>query len=195
MQSWLADDFDVIVMLLGIAALACMYAWWRTRQRGYAIAAGAAGGLIALVCLILTIGPLLFGESDSQQIERKVREMAAAVKAGNLDGAFRHISREFRFGGLDGPAFRQKAAEAIRLHHVEDIVVWEFEPGEISRQRRAAKISFLVKVRGNWQGSEIANYRCDADFVLDPDSQWRLKGFQLFNPFMESDQPIRIPGV
>jgi hypothetical protein len=159
------------------------------------VGAGAAGGLIGLLCLLVFLAPLIFGESDSQQIERKVREMAAAVKADNLDEAFRHISREFRFEGLDRPAFRQKAQEAIRRQRVEDVVVWEFEHREISRQRRTAKVRFMVKVKGDWRGSEAAGYRCDADFVLDPDGQWRLRTFQIFNPFMESDQPIRVPGL
>ena len=194
MQSWLAVNFDLLIMLLGIAVLAFTYAWWRTRQRAYAIGAGAAGGLIGLVCLLVFLLPLVLGESDGQQIERKVREMAAAVKAGHLDQAFRHISGEFRFGGLDRPAFRQKAQEAIRHHPVEDVVVWEFEHGEISRPRRTAKVRFMVKVRGDWPGSDAAGYRCDADFALDPDGQWRLKGFQLFSSFVESDQPLRIPG-
>jgi hypothetical protein len=194
MQSWLADNFDLLVMLLGIIALAFTYAWWRTRRRAFAVAAGTAGGFIGLVFLLVYLLPLVLGESDSHQIERKVRAMAAAVKAGNLDEAFRHISSQFRFRGLDRPAFRQKAAEATHRHDVEDIVVWEFEHGEISRRKKEAKVRFMVKVKGNWRGSEAAGYRCDADFVLDPDGQWRLKGFQIFNPFVESDQPLRIPG-
>jgi hypothetical protein len=182
-------------MLLGMLTLAFTYAWWRTRRRAYAVGAGTAGGLIGILCLLVFLLPLILGESDSQQIERKVREMAAAVKAGNLDQAFRHISPEFRFGGLDRPAFRQKAAEAIRHHRIEDVVVWEFEHRELSRLRRAARVSFMVKVKGNWEGSDVAVHRCDADFVLDPDGQWRMRAFQIFNPFMESDQPLRIPGL
>jgi hypothetical protein len=71
--------------------------------------------------------------------------------------------------------------------------VWDFERGEVSRAQRTAKVHFMVKARGDWRGSE-AGYPCNADFVLDPDGQWRLRGFQIFNPFVEADQPLHIPG-
>jgi hypothetical protein len=193
MHSWLLDNFALLIMLLSIAALALAYVWWRTRRKYYAFAAGAAVALMGLVCLLVYLLPLLFGESDGQQIERKIREMAAAVKERNLDRIFSHISRDFRFGSHDKAAFRQRAEETIRRRDVEEVVVWDFERGEIARERRTAKISFMVKARGNWQGSE-AGYRCDADFVLDPDGQWRMRSFQIFNPFRESNEPINIPG-
>lgn len=193
MQSWLSDNLALLTVLLSIIALALAYAWWGTRRRRYALGTGAAVALIGLLYLLIYLLPLVFGETDGQQIERKVREMAAAVKARDLDRAFRHISRDFRFGSLDRTAFRQRAEEAIRHENVDDVLVWEFERGEISRQTRTAKVSFMVKVRGNWRGSEVG-YRCDADFVLEPDDQWRMRGFQIFKPFMETNEPIHIPG-
>jgi hypothetical protein len=193
MQSWLSDNFALFIMLLSIAALALAYLWWGSRRRYYAFGAVGAVAFMGLVCLLVYLLPLLLGESDGQQIERKIREMAAAVKAGNLDRAFRHISSDFRFGSLDRAAFRQRAEEAIRRRHVEEVIVWDFERGEIARQTRTAKVSFMVKGTGDWRGSELG-YRCDADFVLDLDGQWRMRGFQLFNPFRESNEPIPIPG-
>jgi hypothetical protein len=193
MQSWISDNFDVVIILLSLAALALAYFWWRTRQRYYALGAGAAVLLLGLVCLLVFLLPLLFGESDSQQIERKVREMAAAVKARNLDRIFRHVSNTFRFGSLDRTAFRQKAEEVIRRRDVEEVIVWDFERGEIAREKRSATVSFMVKAESNWQGSEFP-YRCEADFVLDSDGQWRMRGFQIFNPVVDSKEPIHIPG-
>jgi hypothetical protein len=193
MQSWLSDNFDVLVILLSLVALALPYFWWRTRKRYYALGAGGAVLLLGLVCLLLYLLPLVLGESDSQQIERKVREMAAAVKARNLDRIFRHVSNTFRFVSLDRAAFRQKAEEVIRRRDVEEVTVWDFERGEIAREKRSATVSFMVKAKSNWQGSEFP-YRCEADFVLDPDGQWRMRGFQIFNPIVESREPIQIPG-
>jgi hypothetical protein len=193
MQSWLLDNFALLIMLLSIAALALAWAWWRTRRRRYGLAATSAVGLMGLVCLLVYLLPLLFGETDSQQIERKIREMAGAVKTRNLDRIFSHISERFLFGSLDKATFRRKAEEVMNTRDVEEVVVWDFERGEISREQRTGKVRFMVKARGNWRGSE-AGYRCDADFVLDPDGQWRMRGFQIFNPFRESDQPLPIPG-
>jgi hypothetical protein len=193
MQSWLLDNFDFLIIVLSIAALVFAYAWWRTRRRPFALGAGAAILLMGFTWLLVYLLPFLFGESDHQQIERKVREMAAAVKDGNLDRIFSHISQEFRHGGLGKADFRHRAEEVIRSRHVEEVVVWDFERGEIARERRSAKVSFLVKARGSWRGSEVG-YLCRAEFVLDPDRQWRMRGFEIFNPFRDSEQPIPIPG-
>jgi signal transduction histidine kinase len=193
MQSWLLDNFELLIIVLSITALALAFVWWRTRQRRYAFGAGAALALMGLVWLLVYLLPLLFGESDSQQIERKVRAMAAAVKEANLDRIFSHISRDFNYRSHNKTAFRQKAEEVMRSRHVEEVIVWDFQRGEITRAERTARISFMVKARGNWQGSEIG-YLCEAEFRLDSDGQWRMKGFELFNPFRESNQPIPIPG-
>jgi hypothetical protein len=193
MQSWLSDNFDILVILLGIIALGLGYFWWRTRKRYFALGAGLAVVLVGLVCLLPYLLPLILGESDSQQIERKIREMAASVKARNLDRIFRHVSNSFHFRSLDKLAFRQRSEEVIRRRDVEEVVVWDFERGEISREKRSATVRFTVKARSKWQGSEFP-YRCEADFVLDSDGQWRMRGFQLFNPLVNSNEPIDIPG-
>jgi hypothetical protein len=193
MQSWLTDNFDILVILLGILALALGYSWWRTKRRYYMFGAGAAVLLVGVVCLLVYLLPLVFGETDSQQIERKIREMAAGVKARNLDRIFRHVSDSFHFGSLDKTAFRQRAEQIIRRRDVEEVVVWDFERGEIAREKRAGTMSFTVKARSNLRGSELP-YRCEADFVLDSDGQWRMRGFQIFNPIVESKEPIHIPG-
>jgi hypothetical protein len=193
MQSWLSDNFDILVILLSILALALGYFWWRTRKRYFALGAGVAVLLGGLVCLLLYFLPFILGESDSQQIERKIREMAAGVKARNLDRIFQHISSTFHFVSFDKAAFRQRAEEIIRRRDVDEVVVWDFERGEIAREKRTGKISFMVKARSDLRGSDIP-YRCEADFVLDSDGQWRMSGFQIFKPFVDSKEPIHIPG-
>jgi hypothetical protein len=193
MQSWLLDNCELIIIVLSITALALAYVWWRTRRRPYALGAGAAVALMGLVWLLVYLLPFLFGETDGQQIERKIREMAAAVKEGDLDRIFNHISSDFLYRNNTKATFRQKSEEVIRRRHVDEVIVWDFQRGEISRRTRTAQISFMVKARGKWQGSELG-YLCEAEFVLDPDRQWRMKGFELFNAFRESNQPLPIPG-
>jgi signal transduction histidine kinase len=125
MQNWLLDNFALLLLVLSIAALVFASAWWRTRKRNYGLAAVSAVALLGLVCLLVYLLPLLFGETDSQQIERKVRTMAAAVKTRNLDQIFSHISESFRFGSLNKAAFRRKAEEALNARQVAEVVVWE----------------------------------------------------------------------
>ncbi len=193
MQNWLLDNLALITILLSIVTLAFVFVWWRTRRRPYALGAVTAVTLLGLVWLLLYALPLLFGETDSQQIERKIRAMAAAVKTRDLDRIFSHISESFHFGSHDKASFRRRSEEVIRAGEVEEVIVWDFQRGDIARDKRTGKVSFMVKARASWRGSE-AGYRCDADFVLDPDGQWRMHGFQLFNPFRESKEPLQIPG-
>jgi hypothetical protein len=189
MQTWLADNLALIIMLLTTAVVVLAYVWWRPRQRAYAIGGGLFLVLIGLVCLL----PLFLGESDKQQIERKLQEMAASVKTRNLDRIFSHISSDFQYRSQDKAAFRKKAEEAIRQRNVEEVVIWDVKLVELSRPKRLAKVAFSVKGRGNWSGGQ-EYYRCVTDFRLDPDEQWRMKTLAIYNPFVETDREIPIPG-
>ena len=42
-------------------------------------------------------------------------------------------------------------------------------------------------------GASEAFFLCRADFVRDPDGQWRLQTFQVFNPAVDVNQPMTIP--
>ena len=57
-------------------------------------------------------------------------------------------------------------------------------------RRRANKF----KGHGTWErGGEF--FRCKAMFLLDPDGDWRLSGFELFQPYQDPDlaSPLPIP--
>jgi hypothetical protein len=188
MSSWLVDDPTLIYMLLGTAAVAFAVLWWKTRKTGYAYGAGTAVALMGALFLLGT-----WVDTDQKRLRRALEEMAAGVTAHDLDRVFEHISADFQYRGHDKLAFRLKADEAIRARHVESVQVWDFEPIAIDRPRRSASMAFRVKGKGNWStGKEY--YRCLAEFVLDPDSQWRMRGFKIFNPLVETDQEIAIPG-
>src|SRR5207302_10229369 len=117
--------------------LAFVFVWWRTKRRPYALGAVTAVTLLGLIWLLLYALPLLFGETDSKQIERKIREMAAAVKTNNVDRIFRHISENFHFGSHDKASFRRRAEEVMRARDVEEVIVWDFERGDIAREKRS----------------------------------------------------------
>jgi hypothetical protein len=191
MPSWLVDDPSLLYMLLFTVVLALAILWWRTRKWPYL---AGAGGAVVLLAGVWLLGH--FVETDNKQIERKIREMAASVGDRNLDRAFAHISKDFHFGNsgkqFDRQQFRGRAQDFISTHRVTEAVVWDFEPGEISRAKRSGQMAFKVKVRSDvTRGGE--HYRCVADFVFESDRQWRLKSFQLFNPFVEKNQPFQIP--
>jgi hypothetical protein len=193
MSDWLNDNATFLYMFLGLIALVLSVIWWKTRQRKFALGAGVSTILLCAVFLLVLFSARLFGETDSQQIERKLNEMAQAVKAQDIERISMHISASFHFQSSDKSAFCNRANEDMRRGHVDEVVVWEVEVKDVSREKRTAKVHFMAKARSNWEQSKIP-YRCRADFVLDPDDQWRLKGFELSNPYVETHQPIQVPG-
>jgi hypothetical protein len=189
MLSFLIDNSTLIYILLAIASLALVLLWYRTKHARYLI------GAAPILCLIAAMWAVdHFVDTDTKQIIRAVEAMRAGVQNRNIDQIFEHLSPDFHYGSHNFSKFRSWAEGVMRDGHVEDVIVWDFEPGPISREKRTAQIAFKVKARGDWPGSE-APYICRAEFVLDRDGQWRLRGFQVFNSYVNTTQPIDIPGL
>jgi hypothetical protein len=188
MLTWLVDDPALAYILLVGAVVILAVLWWRTQQGKYLIGAGIAVLLIGVVWLISKYVP-----TDSKRIQQAIEEMSAGVRSRNLDRIFSHVAADFRHGSLNKEAFRQASERAIREHDVTNVLVWDFELAEVSRQKRSARITFLVKPEGNL-GTPARYLHCAADFVLEPDGQWRMKGFELTDPF-EKGERVPIPGV
>jgi hypothetical protein len=187
MLTWLIDNSTLVYTILGAACLGLGLLWWRTKYARYLEGSALA---LALIAAVWTLG--FFVDTDTRRIVRAVEEMRAGVQGRDVDRIFAQISRHFRFGGSNFTEFRRRVADVIRSRNVNDVNVWDFEPGEISRTRGTATINFKVKPTGDW-GNDARFYRCDAEFVLDPDGQWRMRGFQVFNPFVDAHQPLPIP--
>lgn len=187
MFDWLFEGRTTVYLLLITVAVVLLAVWWKTRQRKYVLAGGVVAALAGGYFLLSVTR-----ETDSKQLTRKLQEMAGGVREHKLDQTFAHVSESFHVTSLDKKAFRQKADDATRRFDLRDMEIWEVKIEEIARQARAAKVSFNVKAKGNW-GADEAFYRCRAEFVLDPDDQWRLKSFQLFHPFVDSDRPLPLP--
>jgi hypothetical protein len=184
MANWLYDHQTLVYGFLVCVTVILLVVWRRLRH--WPLAAGAAGAVVLIVLV------WFFGRaSDQQQIETSINEMAAGVRAHNVDRIFAHIAADFRFGSADRANFR-KRVEA-HLGEVNEVKVWDFVPDEVSRANRTAKVHFMVKAEGNFVDQPVG-YLCRADFVLESDGKWRLKGFQLTNPVADTHQPIQIPG-
>jgi hypothetical protein len=189
-MSWLIDDPTVIYLILGVAVFALAGAWWMTRKRAYAVGAGVGAGLLAVLWLVST-----FIQTDAKQIERNIRDMGSGVETNDLDRVFAHIAGDFSVGAMDKSAFRQYAERFLRLHQVTGIVVWDYEPREVSRPDRTASVIYKVKAQGMEDAQGVPFYNCRATFTLDADGQWRLRTFQLFLPTVDPahGEPIPLP--
>jgi hypothetical protein len=187
MNNWLADNAALMYMVLGTAAVISGYGWWQTKRGWLLLGSGVTVLLIGVIFLLRTLLP-----SDAEQIFRIIRNMSAAVKAHDVDSLFAPLSDSFTFRGQNRSRFRSSAEQIMRNRDVTDVQVWGFESEGVSRSERTARISFNVKPKGNW--GDGAFYLCRSEWVLESDGQWRLRTFEVFNPLVEQNQPIFIPG-
>ena len=198
MFDWLFEGRPAVYVVLAAATVVLFVAWWQRRKRYWLYGAAA---FLALVGLYFLLDRLV--ETDREQIVRKIEEMSAGVRERNVDHVFAHVSEQFRLNNSNRAAFRAFAEQAIRTGQVTEVEAWapEFPEDFRTKVRRtgttgpqeldAARVTFMVKPHGPNLGTPF--FRCDATFVRDPDGQWRLFAFQLFQPGVDSNQPFQIP--
>jgi hypothetical protein len=121
-----------------------------------------------------------------------MREMSDGVRQRNLDRVFQHISESFRVGAADKAGLRRLADSAQQDHRVDEIVIWDVALEPITDGKNAV-VKFLFKVKGSFSNETF--FRGKAYFVRDPDGQWRLQRFEVFNPAADSNTPIPVPGL
>lgn len=180
MFDWLFEGRVAVYLFLAAVALAFAGLYWRTRKRRWLIPAAA---FVLLVAVYFLLDRLV--ETRSEQITRKLREMAAAVQRRDADAIFRHVAADFRVGGLDRATFRGYVEEAFR-RGVTGLKLWDFQfPDE------SGAVAFFAKPEGSAVGANV-HYRVRARFVQEG-AEWRLQTFQVFNPFVNADTPLDLP--
>jgi hypothetical protein len=185
MSNWLFDHEILMTMLLGSAGVALVVLWWRTRRRLLLVGAFVVVALGGLVWYLASL-------SDQAKIIHAFQEMSAGVHEKNLDRIFAQISNDFNLKGQHKAEFRRWAEEILRQGGVSDVEVWDVGPQEVSREQRSAKVFLRAKPKGSRVG-EGTYYRVVADFVLDPDGQWRMRSFEVFRPVGDTHEPLPIP--
>jgi hypothetical protein len=185
---WLFEGNPAVYITLAALGLVLALAWWTTR-RGAALVGVALVALLALTYFALDRLVL----TDNEQVEQSVRTMAAGVRGRDVNQILDQVSESFRLGTLDKAAFRSFVDGALRGQLVDDLEVWDFEfPGGPSRTA-TREVVFRVKPKG---GRAVgAFYLCKAHFVRDPDGKLRMQTLQVFNPAVDSNQPVDIPGL
>jgi hypothetical protein len=184
MLEWLVDHVVAVYVVLGLVALGLLIGLWVTRKRPYALALVLVLALVALFALLT-----LFVPTDRTRVIGAVQDMEAGVKTHNADRIFANISDQFRLGSLDKETFRHWVKD--HLNQVDTITPSDFDKVHIDRPGKVATLEFNVKPKGPLTG-DTAFYLIRATFVLDPDDRWRLKTFEAFNPFVDSDKPMDV---
>ncbi|MFO0846330.1 MAG: hypothetical protein U0797_28800 [Gemmataceae bacterium] len=182
MFDWLFEGRLTVYLALAVAALILLGLWVRDRKRGWLFGV-AALTLLAVAYFLLDRAV----ETGREQIARKLHEMAAAVRARNTDGIFRHISDTFRLQGQNKAGFRGFVEGALRGGGVTELEVWNVQVTDDN-----GAVSLLAKPKGRLPGTD-AYYLVRARFVKESDGQWRLDSFQVFNPFADTTTPLEIP--
>lgn len=189
MPHWLVQDPTTVYLILVIAAIALGFATWITRRGKYAV---ALAGVVALVFLVWLLDRWVV--TDQERIVSHLQVMADGVQRRDLDRIFTLISPSFRVGNHNKQSFREWCQRRVTEENITDLRVWDFAPAEIDPDRGTAQIQFMVKGRGNWvRGGEF--FRCRASFVRDADGEWRLSGFELFEPQKDPKvaEPYQLP--
>jgi hypothetical protein len=188
MFDWLFEGRLTVYLILGGLAFLSLLLYSRERKQLWAWVGVA---FLALVGLYFLLDRLV--ETGREQVARKLNEMAAAVKTRDTEALFRNISEKFHFGLLDRASFRQAVERALRDRWVDEILVWDIEDkAEWSSSSNSARVTFQSKPVGA-VNPERMFFRVESDFVRDPDGQWRLAGFQVFNPAVNTNEPLDIP--
>jgi ketosteroid isomerase-like protein len=183
---WLFEGRLAVYLALASVAAVCVMLWTRNRKRRWLYLACVPVLLIGVYFLLD-----LLVETRREQIGRKLKEMSAAVQARDVDRIFRHISEDFRLEqrgtSMDKAAFRRAVDTVFRNRVVDRVHIWDIAIGA-----RAGDVVFRVKPTGQ-RIPDHPGFVCRATFVQDADGQWRMAGFQVFDPLVNADQPIDIP--
>jgi hypothetical protein len=189
---WVFDNEWVIGGLLCVAMAGFGTAWWRTRRKPYAYA--AVGFLFALAIFSLLYFLI---ETSSQQMKRRVGDMAASVERKDVRPTLeKHLTADFHFGNYDKKAFIDKAEQLRDVFGVNRVEVWNFTLVEIDRDKGVAKLHFNAKPIAR---DAAPYYLVKAVFVMKPKEkwsdkeEWRMQSFEYFNPVADSNSPLQIP--
>lgn len=175
MFDWLFEGRTSVYAVLAALAVFLLLIWWQTRKRWLVVAVVFVAALVGFYDLLDRIV-----ETDREQIVRKLKEMAAAVSAHNLDAAFVHISDQFRSaGGKSKSDLRNTAQTYLNQRFVERVQIWDILiDGRPSREQGEIRVFFSAKAQN---GQEFLT-DCDAVFDFHPEHGWRLRSFRLLKP-------------
>lgn len=183
MFDWLFEGRLTVYLALAVTGLIVLGLWVRDRRRGWLIAAAVVAAAIGLYALLDYLV-----ETRREQIERKLTVMAAAVKKKDVETIVAHLAAGFTYAGMDRTAFRGYVEQAVRSGAVTDLKVWGFDFPD-----QTGDVTFFAK-------PESARFLAGGEFFLvrgrfqqEGGGQWRLAGFDVYNPYADSKTPLIVP--
>jgi hypothetical protein len=182
---WIFEGPTTLYILL-LVAVAVFAALWVRDRKAFWLALLGIPATLALLLLVLDWAV----ETQREQIGRKLHEMAQAVDRRDAETIHGHMAATFRLAGRDRAAFKRFAERVFREGWVTSIVLWDIRT---KPQGTKAEATLNAKLRGTRvTGSEF--FRVKTQWTREGD-QWRLAGFTVHNPYVDTDKPIDIPDL
>jgi hypothetical protein len=129
-----------------------------------------------------------FVESPREQAVRKIEEISAALNERSAERMLANVSDSFDYKGKKKADLAQ-AVELAERHGVRT-ATWEFNRDRVVAGASDIEIAFEAKAEGSRVGPFMAHFR--ARFVKDPDGQYRLQSFKVFD-YVQKDKETEIP--
>ena len=177
MFDWLFEGRPAVYVTLGVVAVLLAALWWRDRRRHWLYAIGVVG-LLAAIYLLLDFAV----ETRREQITRRLQTIESAVKAGNAEQVMEQFSPQFRYRNVTREQFRAAVISRLKSKFVDDLTIWEVRVPDAP-----GKVSFKAKPKG--KVGDNPGFQVRAEFVQDPDGQWRMKSFEVYNYYSDGESP------
>jgi hypothetical protein len=171
---WLVDNANLVLLVLGLVAIALGVLLWLTRRGAYLI---GLGGVVALMALVWVLSLLVV--TDRKRLVHIVEEVTERLNQKDLPGAFKYFADD-ALVKIDGQALTRKqlmelAKDAFKRWGIERLIVWDVKVEKVERPR--AVVSFTVR-----PNDELAFARCEAECVLHGEGDWRVKVLKITLP-------------
>jgi hypothetical protein len=185
MPTFLSDPSTALYAILGVITLVLGVVAARRQKRSDLINFGIVAAVLLAVFLIDRAV-----ESPREAAVRKIQEMGAASRAKKYDDLLKHVSDSFKYKSLDKAGLRDRArqAEAIGFGGIS-----EYDLARSGfKQVNDTTIEHGFRVKHN--GQPELHFYVVGTFKKEPDGEWRLTTFKLFDPVNTNDEKD-VPGL
>jgi hypothetical protein len=120
-------------------------------------------------------------ETDREQVERKTKELAAAVQSGDINKIDSLISAKFYRPDLTSKAMLMSSARAVLLPNQQRTAqLWQFEvkPGSSGK---SITLTCNASATGQYGSFNVPSFlgMAELTYLKDDDGQWRLGKFRV----------------
>lgn len=187
MPTWLSDPSNTFYILALVIALVAVGLWVHKKDRPNLVRAAVVVGLVALVFLI-DLGV----ESPREESVRKTKEMVQAANERKWDQMAAHMSDQFEWRKRKKDSFRTDVADnATRFNVTVNVKDFNRDTVKYSADGNSVDIGFVAQATVPGM-AELVPYYVVAKYGKDPDGQFRLRTFTVYE-FVDRTKEANIP--